>query len=105
MSGEFGNCFNGYFQEHVHEAVSSYREGRDPLTRLWGEFLEEFDSVAHAISRSEACDAGPDYPILESIAHMKAMQEKLDKIKTFLRPFEDCMQHAVRKHLEQGVKV
>lgn len=99
MSREFGSYNSGYFDHQMEIAGKDCREGRDPLTKLWGEFLAEFQHVAYAIATSEACDSGPDYPIMENIQRMEELKRRLGNIESFLRPYSDCIRTAIRDTL------
>lgn len=102
MSREFGEYYSGgYFHDKISYAAEDCKEGRDQLTRLWGEFLEEFKDVAYQISNSEAADSGPDAPISETIMKMPALKRKLDAIEGFILPYQRVAQEAVRKALEK----
>ena len=102
MSREFGNLYNGgYFHDEIRHAAEDCATGRDQLTKLWGEFLEEFYNIAYQISNSEASDSGPYAPIIESINRMESLKAALDKINEYLDPFRDVMAEAVRNENEK----
>ena len=97
MSREFGDYGgSGYFHDKIRAASDDCKSGRDPLTKLWHEFLDEFYHVSYAISTSEACDSGPYYPIMESIARMPVLKAKLHKIDLFLEDYRRVAEEAIR---------
>jgi hypothetical protein len=67
---------------------------------LWGEFLEEFTPIAFAIASSEACDSGPDYPILENLKRMAALQACLSEVSKYLLPYQQVAEEAVRQTVQ-----
>lgn len=100
MSREFGDCIGGFFHDKIRNAADDCKTGRDHLTKLWGEFLHEFESVAYQISNSEACDSGPDSPISETIRKIPVLKEKLFAVESFVSPFKRVADDAVRRALE-----
>lgn len=96
MSREFGSYSSGYFHTQMDQGATDCLEGRDPLTKLWGQFLREFAPVAYAIASSEACDSGPDFTIIETLQRMPSMKARLDDIVSFTEPYRRCMEQAVR---------
>jgi hypothetical protein len=102
MSREFGSYSSGYFDTQMEYAAEDCQRGRDALTRQWGVFLEAFKPVAVAIASSEACDSGPDYPIMETISAMPALRAALDEIERHVSVYRDVAQAAVREHLEKA---
>lgn len=100
MSREFGTYNSGYFHDKIRDCANDCREGRDPLTKLWGEFLDEFYDVAYAISTSEACDSGPYDPILVNLNKLKTLQGKFDRIQLFLEDYKKVAYEAVRIHID-----
>jgi hypothetical protein len=97
MSREFGSYTSGYFHEKIESCASDAKCGRDFLTRLWGRLLGELYHVAYAVSTSEACDSGPDYPIMESILRMPELKKSLDEIDQYLEPYRRVAENAVRE--------
>lgn len=91
---------NGYFHQRIDQCADDALAGQDEITKLWGAFLKEFSHIAYAIASSEACDSGVEYPIMETIERSKALYEKLDAIRSYTRPFQDCMNKAVREYIE-----
>lgn len=105
MSREFGSYHGGYFHDKIRNAAEDCREeGRDPLTKLWGSFLEEFAEVAYAISTSEAGDSGTYYPIMETIKRMQELKRRLEVVEYFVQPYQRCMEEAVRDAVLSGKK-
>lgn len=100
MSREFGEYSSGYFHQKIAGCADDCGGSRHELTKLWGEFLREFYDVAYAISSHEACDSGAAYPIMESVEKLPVLRKKLDQISSFLRPYQDVMEEAVRKKTE-----
>lgn len=105
MSREFGEYGGGgYFHNKIADAADDAKGGRDQLTRLWGDFLEEFSNVAYSISTSEACDSGEYDPIMENIARMPQLNAILIKIGNYLEPYEEVARRAVEKATEERKK-
>lgn len=100
MSREFGDTLGGFFHDKIRYAAEDCRTGRDPLTKLWGEFLMEFSEVAYAISTSEACDSGPDFPIFQTLQSLPNLERKLADIRSFVEPYKRVAEQAVRKAVE-----
>lgn len=100
MSREFGSCPGGYLHEQISVAGEDLCGGRDPLTRLWGEFFREFSDIAYAICSSEASDSCPDDPIIENIRRMSALRECLKDIEDFLDPYKRVANEAIRQQCE-----
>jgi hypothetical protein len=101
VSREFGDGWGGYFHTKIQNAAEDCRGGRDTLTQLWGKFLEEFAEVAYQIAGSEACDSGPYAPIIETINRLPELRQRLAAIQTYVEPFKDCMEDAVRKAVNE----
>lgn len=101
MSREFGSYMSGYFHHQMQYAAEDCASGKDELTRLWGKFFEEFYHVAYQIANSEACDSGPDAPIIETIQRLPALKKHLDDIEKYTRTYKDCMEEAVRQALKK----
>ncbi len=101
MSREFGDTIGGFFHNKIGYAADDCQTGRDKLTQLWGEFLREFEEVAYAISTSEACDSGPDYPIFETLERLPALERKLANVKSYVEPYRRVAEEAVRKALKE----
>jgi hypothetical protein len=100
MSREFGEYERGYFHQKIASCANDCKGGRDQLTKLWGKFLEEFSHVAHEISNSEACDAGPDAPIIESIKRLPRLRELFMDVQKYLTPYDACMREAIKMHID-----
>ena len=103
MSREFGSYSSGYFHSQMQTAADDCKAGRDPLTQLWGEFLDEFAAVAYDIASSEACDSGPDAPIIETIQRMPSLKRKLNAIEMFVEPYKRVADEAVRRKVSLAV--
>lgn len=97
MSREFGSYTAGYFHQQIETAANDCLAGRDQLTKLWGEFLREFQPIAYAISSSEECDSGPEYPIMETMQHLPAMIKRMDNIEQFMNTYKRVAEEAVKK--------
>lgn len=104
MSGEFGNYLGGYFHNKIQSAAGDALGGHDPLTKLWGEFLKEFEDIAHSISYSEACDSGPDDTIWETIQRLPELKRRLANIEKFIEPYKRVSEEAVRAYAEKKKK-
>ena len=101
MSREFGSYINGYFHHQIEQSAEDCLNGRDGLTKLWGEFLKEFSHIAYAISTSEACDSGEDYPIMECMKRLPNLRERFKKIEAYITPFEDVARRAVSEKADK----
>lgn len=96
MSREFGSYMQGYFHQQIDWAAEDCKGGRDPLTKLWGEFLTEFSTIAYQIANSEACDSGPDAPIIATIENIGVLKRRLEEIEKYVQPYRRCMEQALR---------
>jgi len=103
MSREFGSCRSGYFHNQIDIAASDCLNGKDKLTQLWGEFFNEFKGIAYAISSSEACDSGVDFPIIENLKKIDNLKEKLKQIEKYLDPYQRVFENAVKETIEKGL--
>lgn len=105
MSREFGEygC-SGYFHQKLGAVVEDARSGKDPLTKLWGEFLESIQPVAYAIASSEARDAGPDFTIFQTIESFNEINRRLEAIRSFVEPYRRVAEEAVRSSLRNSKK-
>lgn len=101
MSREFGSCSSGYFHQQIENAASDCLNGKDDLTRLWGEFFREFEPVAYAIATSEACDSDVSYSIKENLRHIAKLKSALDSIDAYLKPFGRVADDAVREYINR----
>lgn len=97
MSGEFGSYSSGYFDTQISYAIEDLAGGRDALSREWSKFFHAFLPIAHAICRSEACDSGPSYPIMETIGQMPRLKQVLDDIDKHVRVYKEVADAAVRE--------
>lgn len=106
MSGEFGDYLGGYFHNKIQSAAEDAAHGRDPLTKLWGKFLEEFEDIARAISYSEACDSGPHDTIFNTLQRLPELKRRLETIESFVytykRVAEDAVEKAVKEHADKN---
>ena len=101
MSREFGSYYQGYFHTQIDQAAKDCLGGSHQITRLWGEFLQEFESISYSISSAEACDSGEYDPVLESIRKIPALTKKLDAIQRYLDPFRDVIRESIKEKLEK----
>ena|ERR1019366_2997536 len=97
MSREFGSYESGYFHTQIETAAQDCLNGKDPLTKLYGEFLKEFSEIAYQISNSEAFDSGPEYPILATIERIGLLKSRLNDIEYFIEPYKRIAENAVRE--------
>jgi hypothetical protein len=104
MSREFGSHLRGYFHHQIEYAAQDCLDGRDETTRKWGKFLRALEPVAYAIATSEACDSGEEFPVMETIKHMPALEAALDEIKRHIKVYENIADQAVRDAMEKGNK-
>lgn len=100
MSGEFGSCDRGYFHVQIAQAAEDCLQGRDTLTKLWGEFLKEFAPIAGDISYSEASDCSEAHAILENIKRKGALKNRLLDIEKYLSLFEEVSGKAISELIE-----
>ena len=101
MSREFGSYSAGYFHYQMETAAEDCKSGNDELTRLWGEFFEEFKHIAYAIASSEAGDSGADFPIYETMRNLPSIKDKIAKIEEYIQPFEAVAKRAIRDKIEK----
>jgi hypothetical protein len=101
MSREFGSCERGYFYRQIENAASDLLDGREELTKKWGKFFHEFIDISYAISGCEAIDNGPDYPIFETIKHIKNLKVILDEIEKYCSVYQAVAENAVREYIEK----
>jgi hypothetical protein len=101
MSREFGSHNAGYFHQQIESAAEDCLKGKDDLTKLWGEFLKEFSHVAYAISTSEACDSGPDYPIIETIRRWEGLAQRFHRVAEYIHPFHKVMEEAIASKIKR----
>jgi hypothetical protein len=97
VSREFGSfrvC--GYFHYRMEVAAQECLEGRDTLTKLWGNFLKDFYPVAYAIASSEADDAGPSLTVRETLGELRKLRNHLDQIERF------CLENPEGERLDNG---
>lgn len=97
MSREFGSYMSGYLHDQIQYAADDLAGGRDALTRAWAPFFQEFHEIAYAICSSEACDAGPDYPILETINRIGRLKTILSDIEGHVAVYKRVADTAVRE--------
>lgn len=101
MSGEFGSYKNGYFWYQMQIAAMDCLEGDEEITKLWGEFLREFEPIAKAISWCEAGDSSVSYPICTTMNALPRLKRRLADIEKYLEPFQAVADEAVRLALEK----
>jgi hypothetical protein len=70
------------------------------LTRKWGEFFKEFIDIASAIASAEV-DVGVDYPITETIKHMKKLKEIIQDIDDYCEPYRCIAKQAIVDYIEE----
>jgi hypothetical protein len=104
MSREFGSYTSGYFHEQIDNCAVDCLKGRDPLTRLWGEFLQELYPVAYCIATSEAGDGGPHDSIITTIDKIETLKQKLQNIQGFIDPYKRVAEDAIRQMAEKNNK-
>lgn len=102
MSGEFGSYNSGYFWAQMQYAAEDCRDGQHEITRLWGEFLAEFEEIARAISWAEAGDSWQDESITETIRRLPVLKERMRDIEKYVDVFDRVAQKAVRDALAKG---
>jgi hypothetical protein len=100
MSGEFGSYISGYFDSQILYAADDLEGGSLEITRMWSQFFREFYPVAIAIAYAEACDYGPEAPILATIEYMSKLKQALYKIDDAMNVYRDVMKAAVKKEME-----
>jgi hypothetical protein len=104
MSGEFGSYLNGYFWYQMKVGALDCLDGDKEITKLWGEFLNDFSEIAHAIAWCEAGDSGVDYPIRATMAALPRLKIRLADIEKYLEPFQKVAEEAVKLELEKKEK-
>ncbi len=100
MSREFGSYANGYFHTQMVIAAQDCLDGKFEITRKWGGVLEEFKTIAFAISSAEAYDSFESEPILASIEKIGNIERKLEDLRKYLALFVMVSEEAVREHLK-----
>ena len=100
MSREFGSYEGGYFHQQIDTAASDCAEGRDELTRLWGEVLREFHPIAYAISSSEASDRSEEHSIATTARHLEFVEEKVARVREYIDRHPAFAMKAVIKRLK-----
>jgi hypothetical protein len=89
MSGEFGDYGpGGFFHWKIDNAASDALGGRDKLTRLWGEFLNDLRDLTREISYSEACDTNEDSSVEQTAKDMPKLEKDLRAIKAYVKRFQ-----------------
>lgn len=102
MSREFGSYRSGYFHDQIKTCAEDAMAGRCEITRRWGAFLNALYPIAYSISSAEECDSDEYDPVMRSIEHIDSIRTALEDIQTYLRPFKDVADGAVRKALMEA---
>lgn len=101
MSGEFGSCISGFLHEQIEYAADDCHESTQPMTRLLGDILRELAPIARGVAYHEACDSGPDAPLIAAIEKLPALRAAVNAMESHVYPYKRVAEKAVRTALAQ----
>lgn len=105
MSGEFGEDGCGFFHDKVRRAAEDCEGNPHELTRLYGDLLRTMEPVARGISWYQACDSGPDRPLIDLIEALPEMERAFKALRDHAEPYRSVAEDAVRKAVEDGATI